>query len=174
MTGSKHTEAARDVLARCEYLLDELKAKPIGIAWQAKLSGTIALLRSVGHVLNKVDAAASPAARAEVDRWWAAIKSTKSTPDIFWDFIEVERNLILKEGQLRAGQSATVQLVGVQAAAIAAGQTPPPESPKQSPKASYSYHMNDGPFTGHHPHDLVAKALQWWRDQLDLIDSKIS
>jgi hypothetical protein len=173
MTGPKHTEAARDVLARCDYLFGELKAKPIGIAWQAKLSGTIALLRSVGHVLDKVDAAASPSARAEVDGWWAAIKSTRPKPDIFWGFIEAERNLILKEGQLRAGQSAMVQLVGVQVVALAAGQTPPPEAPKQSPKASYSYHMNDGPFTGHDPHDLVAEALQWWRDQLDLIDSKI-
>jgi hypothetical protein len=131
MTGSKHTEAARDVLARCEYLLGELKANPIGIAWQAKFSGAIALLRSVGHVLDKVDAAASPAARAEGDRWWSAIKSSKPEPDIFWSFIEVERNLILKEGQLRAGQSAMVQLVGAQATALAAGQTAPPEPPKQ-------------------------------------------
>jgi hypothetical protein len=58
MTGTK---TAREVLARCEYLFDELKAtKPSGIAWEAKFSGTIALLRSVGHALEKTDAAASP------------------------------------------------------------------------------------------------------------------
>src|SRR3984957_915688 len=193
------TKAARDVLARCEYLLGELKAKPTGIGWEAKMSGTIALLRSFGHVLSKVYAPASSAAKAEIDKWWAEIKLSKPKPEIFWGFIDTERNLILKEGKLRAGQSAFVELVGVCANAAAGGftdaernaaspgrivvgaprnkaaeQTAPPEPAVHSPKARYEYHMNDGPFKGHDPHDLIAKALQWWRDQLDLIDSRIS
>jgi hypothetical protein len=185
MTRSKHTEAARDVLARCDYLFGELQANPMGIAWEAKFSATLALLRSVGHVLDKVDGEASPAARTEIDRWWAKIKSTqpkrgvtKPEPEIFWDFIEGERNLILKEGQLRAGQSAMVELVGAAAIMEVRGFgfsiSDPPEPPKQSPKASYTYHMNDGPFRGRDPRDLIAEAVEWWRDQLDLIEGKIN
>jgi hypothetical protein len=155
----------------------------MGIAWEAKFSATLALLRSVGHVLDKVDGEVSPAARTEIDRWWAKIKSTqpkrgviKPKPDIFWDFIEGERNLTLK-GQLRAGQSAMVELVGAAAIMRFAGLgsvSDPPEPPKQSPKASYTYHMNDGPFRGRDPRDLIAEAVEWWRDQLDLIEGKIN
>src|SRR3954453_7659961 len=102
--------AAREVLARCEYLLAELRDKPTGIAWQTKLSAVIALLRSVGHVLHKVDANKSEPLKKAVEQWWKAINSTKPRPEIFWQFIDEERNLILKQGKFQAGQSVTVSV----------------------------------------------------------------
>jgi hypothetical protein len=44
--------AAHEVLARAEYILTELRAEPQGIEWEAKLSASIALLRSVGALLH--------------------------------------------------------------------------------------------------------------------------
>ena len=42
--------------------------------------------------------------------WWKGIKANKPEPMIFWEFIEKERNLILKEATFRAGQSVAVTL----------------------------------------------------------------
>ena len=58
----------------------------------------------------------------------------------------------------------------IAATALAAGQTPPPPSPKKSPEANYSYHMNEGVFAGRSPHDLIDEAIQWWRKELDTIE----
>jgi hypothetical protein len=91
-------------------------------------------------------------------------------PKIFWEFIDEERNLILKEGELRAGQSTMVTIVGVQATALVAGQSPPPPPPQQSPRATHSYHMTGGSFAGRDPHDLVEEAIQWWRSELEAIE----
>src|SRR4051794_23138127 len=104
MTVANTASASREVLERCEYLLMELRAEPTGIAWQAKLSATIALLRSVGHVLYWESKKANKSFETAVQQWWEGLKQRKPKPEIFWQFIECERNLILKEGQLRAGQ----------------------------------------------------------------------
>jgi hypothetical protein len=51
-----HTaSAARVVLSRAEYMLTELRDDPRGVAWEAKFSASVALLRSIGHVLEKTD-----------------------------------------------------------------------------------------------------------------------
>ena len=58
---------------------------------------TVSLLRAVGHVLNKVDGASCPEMRAAVDEVWSEWKADKTANAIFFDFIEDERNSILKE-----------------------------------------------------------------------------
>jgi hypothetical protein len=167
--------AARNVLKRAEYMSTELRADPRGDAWEAKFSASIALLRSVGHVLDKTDGKRSAKLRAAIDQWWTPINAGKrqKAPEIFWAFIDEERNLILKEGDVRAGQSTMIELVGVSATALVAGQTPPPPPPPpKPPKATHSYHMNHGPFAGRDPRDLIEEAIAWWRTQLDLIEEK--
>jgi len=152
-------------------MLTELRAQPQGIAWEAKLSASVALLRSVGHVLRFVDRKKSPLRQA-IDNHWKALEAGKANkkPKIFWEFICEERNLILKEGKLRAGQSTMVAIVGVQATALAAGQSPPPPPPQQSPRATHSYHMTGGSFVGRDPHDLIEEAIKWWRSELETIE----
>lgn len=165
--------AAREVLSRCEYILNGLRQEPTGIAWEVKFSAALALLRSVGHVLKKTDSPTSSALKNEIDRWWKEIMANKSKHPIFWEFVEQERNLILKENQVRAGQSAMIFLQGVSATGIAAGQEPPP-APTQTntPKAIYSYHMNEGPFIGRDPRDLIEDAIRWWHEQIINIEKR--
>jgi hypothetical protein len=164
--------AARVVLGRAEYMLTELRAESQGIAWESKLSASIALLRSVGHTLHRTDSQSSLNLKQAIDSWWTNIMAAKANkdPKIFWEFIDEERNLILKEGELRAGQSVMVRVVGAQATALAAGEIPPTPPPQQSPTATHSYHMTGGSFAGRDPHDLVEEAIKWWRGELETIE----
>ena len=171
MTAANTASDSREVLECCEYLLTELRSKPKGIAWQAKLRATIALLRSVGHTLES-ESKANKFFETAVKQWWTYIKKSKPKPEIFWQFIENDRNLILKKGKLRARQSAgIITLPGAAVTAVVAGQVPPPPPPPQYAKAIYSYRMNDGPFSGRDPHDLVEEAILWWRKELEAIEN---
>jgi hypothetical protein len=156
------TKEAREVLLRCEYFAKALRENPTGVAWEAQFSAALALLRSVGQVLDE----------SKTKQWWSDLKSKKHSVSIFWDFIYNERNLILKEDKLRAGQSAAVYLQGVSAEGRVAGQasTVPPSVPPQL-KANIYYHMNDGAFAGRDPRDLIDEAISWWNEELSKIDS---
>jgi hypothetical protein len=126
---------ARKVLPRAEHMLAELRKDPQDIvAWEAILTACIAILRSVGHVLDKVDGKTNPRLRQSIDSWWVKIKEGEQSknPPIFWAFIDEERNLILKKNQLRTGESTMVGVVGVRAYALVAGQVPPLPQPQQA------------------------------------------
>ena len=159
-------DSAREVIARCDFFLDKLRENPSGVAWEAQFSGCLALLRSVGHVLDKCDAPLSTA------KWWThSVEKNKAEHPIFWEFILEDRNLILKEGQIRAGQSAHVGIVGVEARALTGRDnlTSPPSAPQ--PTASFTYQMNEGVFAGRDPRELIADAIEWWKTQVSSIEN---
>jgi hypothetical protein len=64
--------------------------------WRLYWVAGISLLRTIGHVLAKIDVMASPRHRAEIDRLWDGWKADRAQSSIFWDFIEKERNNLLK------------------------------------------------------------------------------
>lgn len=98
------------------------------------------MLRSVGHVLEKTDAVSSSRLASNAKKWWISIKASKPEPTIFWEFTEKERNLVLKESEIRAGQSATVVIVGVRDRGLAAGQKSEPILLTEArPEVAYSY-----------------------------------
>jgi hypothetical protein len=75
-----------------------------GDHWRVHWAGSLALLRAVGHVLQKVDSKRPGSHRKCVEEWWEKWRPTMGTearPNIFADFIEEERNLILKEYEFR-------------------------------------------------------------------------
>lgn len=49
------TVHAREVLRDCERVLDVITADMPTELWRPRWAGLVALLRSVGHVLDKVD-----------------------------------------------------------------------------------------------------------------------
>jgi hypothetical protein len=81
------TAAARLVLLDCEAALEDLLAGPTGLQWRTRWAGAVALLRSVGHVLQKVDTKSSRAMAQVVGEAFAGLKTTKPQPQIFWAFI---------------------------------------------------------------------------------------
>lgn len=87
---------ARLLLDRVEALLAEFRrddgvARPLAL-YQAQYYAMTAMLRSVGHVLHKVDAD-SQARKQWLDEQWRRWR----VEPIFADFIDFERNRLLKE-----------------------------------------------------------------------------
>ena len=64
--------------------------------WRMKWVYGVVTLRTIGHVLDKVDGAASLKHRAVIDGVWADWKANRRDSWVFWEFIEQERNSILK------------------------------------------------------------------------------
>lgn len=79
-----------------------------GEPWQIEWVATVALLRAVGHVLHKVDARRSADSREAVAAAYARWK-TEPEHAIFRDFIENERNNVLK--RYRLGEHAPAYLL---------------------------------------------------------------
>jgi len=64
--------------------------------WRLYWVAGIALLRTVGHVLAKADASCSPQHALAIEHFWVSLKQRRSQNRIFWDFIDAERNNLLK------------------------------------------------------------------------------
>ncbi|WP_417476011.1 hypothetical protein [Maricaulis sp.] len=64
--------------------------------WRLSWVAGIALLRTVGHVLAKVDAKSSRLHSEAIGSLWERFKADRESSWIFWDFIESERNTLLK------------------------------------------------------------------------------
>jgi hypothetical protein len=162
------TLKASDVLADCERLLSEFDGnlqKPI---WRAQWVGLVALLRAVGHVLAKVDVKASVAARVAIDEAWSGLQRTKPEPRIFWQFIETERNNVLKAYAFAPGVNVTLRLGAVWSNVATGESGSSPGGP-----ASYEPFMSCGPFKGREPTDLCREAIDFWREYLDGIERTI-
>lgn len=109
------TTAACQVLEDCRGARSELVDRIQGSAWRRRWIVAVALLRAVGHVLDKVDGSRSAShKRAGVTRWWKALGSSKPKPEIFWLFIDEERNAIVKEYEINAAQGVTIQIGGIE------------------------------------------------------------
>lgn len=91
------TAIARKVLSDLrvaqELLQTEQSSDPFRVLWVA----SVALCRAIGHALQKVDSISSPQLRLAIQ---ATYESWKDNPDhhpVFFEFIEDERNSVLKE-----------------------------------------------------------------------------
>jgi hypothetical protein len=179
---------AWEVLEWCRHGYGKMRSNPTAADWVLIWAGTIALLRAVGHVLHKEDAARDARLSKEQRSWWQELNKTKPNPAIFWCFIERDRNKLLKQADLTVGQGLhiamheaawafdtySISASGQEPSEPAEQQCPPPCSahPPRSASVTYSYHMNSGPFVGQDPRDLVRDAIEWWEEQLSDIEQK--
>jgi hypothetical protein len=74
--------------------------EPLWGHWQVQWIAGIALLRSTGHVLYKVDSKSTERHRRIIREIWAEWQSDRKKHWVFWEFIEKDRNNILKEFNL--------------------------------------------------------------------------
>jgi hypothetical protein len=162
------TTAARQVLEDCQGALSELVDGVRGPTWRRRWVIAIVLLRAVGHVLDKVDGTRSPELRKAITKWWQDLRTSKPKPEIFWLFIEEERNTIIKEYQTNAGQGVTVFgqgfTVNMRTGQQEADFLTPPKPP------IYHYTMNAGHFKAQDQRELIDEAIQWWENELNSID----
>jgi hypothetical protein len=156
---------AREALEWCRYGHRKMRSNPtMGpdwvLDWVLIWAGTIALLRAVGHALVNEDAEIDARMKKAQRAWWDTLKATKPNPSIFWEFIERDRNLLLKEAELTVEPSVS-------------GGTIPRHAPQPpQPPPIYNYKMKSGRFAGQDPRDLVRDAIKWWEEQLDDIEQK--
>ncbi|WP_171167305.1 hypothetical protein [Ruegeria sp. HKCCA0370] len=131
----------------------------------------VTLLRVFGHVLHKVDCNKFPEIGAEVERRFQRWKKGEGRDLIFAEFIEKERNLILKEYAPNWSPDNEVELKW---RTLPAGPYASEES-KQFSAALFkglegrtmkAILMPTGPFAGWSFDELLSEAASWWMQQL--------
>ena len=167
------TVAAREVLADCRIALELLEQETNLRRWRVLWAGSVALARAVGHVLDKVDgenADLRRAARSAFDRW----KSKDPEHEIFREFIEAERNSILKEYRFRHHPLDEVPVaVEFTLCSPTTGELRRHAEVFELGDDIYRP-MLDGFREGDDARDVLEEALQWWEHQLDRIDSEVA
>lgn len=111
--------------------------------WRLHWVSGLALLRTVGHVLAKVDARVSPDHAETVNNMWAKLKADRQSSAIFWDFIEEERNNLLKTYSFGAK--------------LSLGED------------GYFIEFADG----QDAFQLFREAVYWWRHNLELLEKEL-
>lgn len=150
---------ARTVLSDCQHSIELMEQSPAESDSRIYYVAAMALVRAVGHVLHKVDAIRSESLGRAVDDAYLRWKDDRSQHAIFWDFIEAERNNVLKryEFSYRANPHVVVQ------------------TPEAAEKFVLEHELFlpviDGPFAGEDVRDTLTAATAWWETQLSLIET---
>jgi hypothetical protein len=151
---------ARMVLEDCRYALTELRNDPQGPAWRVRWFGTLAMLRTVGYVLDKEDAKSCPEMREAIDASWKKLRRKA----IFRQFIKLDRDAIVHQYDHRAGQGVIITPGFAEYNRI--GQTITTGGP-----TTYTYKIHGGPFDGQDPRDVVQKVIEWWDQEVTKIET---
>ncbi len=163
------TAAARNVLNDCNLAHEMLENENSSSRWRVLWSGGVALLRTVGHVLYKVDARDSngqpnelhPLAKEAFCKW----RSTEEESHrIFRDSIEQERNNILKEYHFSIHLEDTIQLMASMTS----------KTPELFEIDSDLYRpIVDGYGEGEDARDIFLQAIHWWESELSELEKKL-
>ena len=159
---------ARTVLDDCRLAIQDFRDAAPTPFWRVRWVGVVALLRAVGHVLQRVDAPSNPRIKVAVDSEFTALKQSRPHPLIFWEFIEGERNSVLK------AYSFTIHLhafahPGVASYDLRAGHT----GGTEPTPTTYEYFLRSGPFAPRDPLDVCQEALAFWDAHLKRIEARL-
>lgn len=163
------TEAARRVLKDCRLALAMLEEETDQARWRVHWAAAVGLARAVGHVLDKVDGKdplTKKLAAAAFKRW----KSTAPEHEIFREFIERERNSILKEYHFRYHPLEEVQMAvtytlqhPITGERLRAAELFPLGDNIYRP-------LLDGWREGDDARDVLSDALEWWDGELSALE----
>lgn len=141
-----------DLKKSYELLETEENAQNFRILWVASAS----LARAIGHVLDKVDKKVSPELAHVISSLYQTWKSNPGDNKIFFEFINNERNLVLKEyefGFLSGPINITI----------------PPEGEEFKLDENLFCPMSSGHYEGEDCRDVLKMAIAWWEQQLSTI-----
>jgi hypothetical protein len=166
------TTRARLVLEDCRLALQLLEDETDLRRWRLHWVAAVTLLRAVGHVLEKVDGTAQAvksASRAAFTRW----KSDAPEHEIFREFIERERNTILKEYEFNLHPGEEVEVaIPVRLQRVSDGAIV--EAATIFPLDNNIYRpLMDGFREGDDARDVLSDAITWWDEQLTLIEKLV-
>lgn len=160
---------ARSVFDDCNVALNMLHDETDEQRWRVLWAGAMALVRAVGHVLRKIDGE-DPEVRPLVDAAWKRWNSDKKANEVFWEFIQNERNNILKEYRSNVYDSAVIGLAVVEG--DEAGSEVAIESPFILDENLFRP-IEAGFQTGEDARDAYADALKWWDLELSRIEAAL-
>ena len=155
------TGAARRVLADCEAVLAMLEDERDEQRWRVLWVGALALLRAVGHVLWNVDGRI-PQAREAIKAAYGSWKAEQPEHLVFREFIERQRNNILKMYRMNVLDSPEVPVVvrdsdgGYITDVLAENLFRPVE---------------EGFGAGEDARDVYREAIRWWKAELSRLDA---
>jgi hypothetical protein len=118
----------------------------------------VALLRAVGHVIDKVDGQRSREIRRIVDEEYRKLKDSKPEPHIFWGFIEDERNLVLKEYRFRGLHVSGFNVTSITGASLKTAQQF--TLTREGVGDLHLHVFNEGPFAGRNQLDVAIEAIR--------------
>jgi hypothetical protein len=151
------TTTSRKLFDDCKHahqLLElENNEKTFKLLWVAGC----ALLRSIGHVLQKVDAKDNIKLKAIQEKWWVNIHNNRDKNLIFFEFINIERNNLLKEYLFNPNMGKVDVLVE-------------PLNQIYTLSENLFCPMSDGLYEGEDCRDIMLEAIEWWTQQLNYID----
>lgn len=167
------TYKSRKVLEDCRLALSLLEEETDFQCWRIHWAAAVALIRAVGHVLDKVDGTdpiIKKVAAAFFQRW----KSDDPEHEIFREFIERERNNLLKEYHSDVHPLGKVSVaVEITAQPISGGD--PVKLGHVAEIGDNIYRpLLDGPWEGTDARDVLTEAIEWWKRQLDRIDREVA
>lgn len=160
---------AREVFRDCQYAKERLqqaieqhRLDDAKMYWFAAL----AMLRAIGHVLHNVDAEErGDAFRVALE---GHFKLWKHEP-IFTDFIEQERNNILKEYKSSLSEQVTTEefLLATESGDILTTES---GVPLGGTTTVTTLVKGRGAYSGISPAEILTKALAWWEKELNELE----
>lgn len=148
----------KSVLQDVEQCLEWLEEESDEFKFRMGLIAAVALIRSVGHVLQKVDGNRDPILMRIITRRFDDLKNDRANARVFWEFIEAERNLILKEYDLRFDFAPIVTTADADHAWRIGSNIYCP--------------MADGVYAGEDVRDVLREAVAWWKEELAGIEKE--
>ena len=160
---------AREVLDDCRVALSLLEEEKDIRRWRIHWAAAVALIRAVGHVLDKVDGEdplIKQASNAAFKQW----RSMDPNHEIFREFIERERNNLLKEYRSDVHPLTTVAMA-VEFTAQPVGGGAPVRLAQIAEIGENIYRpFLHGPWEGDDARDVLSEAIAWWDSQLAAIE----
>lgn len=131
------------------------------------------MIRAVGHVLDKVDGE-DPIVRQAASAAFKQWKGTDPKHQIFREFIERERNNLLKEYRSDVHPHAEVALAFEYSAQSADSGAPLTYTQIAKLDENIYRPLLDGPWEGTDARDVLGEAIEWWDKELTAIEHEVT
>lgn len=160
------------VLEDCRFALQLLEQETDLQRWRITWIAAVALIRAVGHVLHKADGR-NMEIRVAASNLFTEWKNHREENEIFFEFIEKERNNILKEYEVNVHPLDGVEVV-VQSTlrSLETGELRIEAFVANLDENVYRP-LLDSYREGDDARDVYAEAIDWWEEQLEKIDNAV-
>lgn len=161
---------ARQVLDDCRVALQMLEEEQDFQRWRIHWAGAVALIRAVGHVLKYANGKTDKNVLKLSDEAHMQWKGNTIQHEIFREFINGERNNILKEYQFNLHPDEEV-LVVIRYTLVPHKGGKPVDVDDVVPIGENIYRpLLDSYREGDDARDVYSDAISWWEEQLSAIE----